>query len=142
MFGTSDMPLAYTGAPGITGVPVPFRQVENGQFTQLDRPTPFGDKSMAMPNGTMMLKASDVTATDAATTEDEVRFKASWGDKKATMENSVRLPEGAAPFHSGDLEPEEAFEYTFEVPGRYRYFCVPHEAAMRGTVIVAPANGE
>lgn len=62
--------------------------------------------------------------------------------EKATMEKSVRLPEGATPFHSGDLEPEETFEYTFEVPGRYRYFCVPHEAAMRGTVIVTPADGE
>jgi len=82
VFGSPDKPLAFTGTPGITGVPVPFRQVENGQFTQLDRPTPFGNKSTAMPNGSMMLKARDVTATDAATTEDEVQFKASWEDPK------------------------------------------------------------
>ena len=62
--------------------------------------------------------------------------------EKATMEKSVRLPEGAPPFHSGDLEPKATFEHTFETPGRYRYFCVPHEAAMRGTVIVEPASGE
>lgn len=61
-------------------------------------------------------------------------------DEEATMDKSLRLPEGAAPFNSGDLEPEETFEYTFEVPGRYRYFCVPHEAAMRGTVIVEPKD--
>jgi len=61
--------------------------------------------------------------------------------EKATMEKSVRLPEGATPFHSGDLEPKETFEYTFEVPGRYRYFYVPHEAAMRGTVVVTPTDG-
>ena len=60
--------------------------------------------------------------------------------EKATMEKSVRLPEGATPFHSGDLEPKATYEYTFEIPGRYRYFCVPHEAAMRGTVIVEPAG--
>lgn len=59
-------------------------------------------------------------------------------DEEATMDESVRLPEGAQPFNSGDLEPEEMFEYTFDVPGRYRYFCIPHEAAMRGTVIVEP----
>ncbi|WP_263792166.1 cupredoxin domain-containing protein [Salinibacter sp.] len=51
-----------------------------------------------------------------------------------------RLPDGATPFHSGDLEPEATFEYTFETPGRYRYFCVPHEAAMRGVVIVEPVE--
>jgi plastocyanin len=59
---------------------------------------------------------------------------------EATMDKSTRLPEGAAPFHSGTLDPDETFEYTFEVPGRYRYFCVPHEAAMRATVIVEPAG--
>ena len=80
VFGTPDRPLAFTGTPGMTGVPVPFRETENGEFTQLDRNTPFGNKSTAMPNGTMMLKAADVTATDAATTEDEVTFKASWED--------------------------------------------------------------
>jgi len=62
--------------------------------------------------------------------------------EKATMDKSLRLPEGATPFHSGDLEPKTTFEHTFEVPGRYRYFCVPHEAAMRGTVIVTPTDGE
>ncbi len=62
--------------------------------------------------------------------------------ERATMEKSTRLPEGATAFHSGDLEPEATFERTFEVPGQYRYFCVPHEAAMRGTVIVDPVDGE
>jgi plastocyanin len=63
-------------------------------------------------------------------------------EEEATMDKSVRLPEGADPFHSGNLEPDETFEYTFETPGRYRYFCVPHEAAMRATVIVEPAGEE
>lgn len=62
--------------------------------------------------------------------------------EKATMEKSVRLPEGASSFHSGRLQPKATFEHTFKVPGRYRYFCVPHEAAMRGTVIVTPTDGE
>ena len=58
---------------------------------------------------------------------------------EATTDESVRLPEGAAPFDSGTLDPEARFEHTFEVPGTYRYFCIPHEGAkMYGTVIVAP----
>jgi len=82
VFGTPEMPLAFTGTPGMTGVPVPFRETSDGQFTRLDRPTPFGNKSMVMSNGTMMLKATDATATDAATTEDQVKFKASWEDEQ------------------------------------------------------------
>jgi len=82
VFGTPEMPLAFTGTPGMSGVPVPFRQTSEGQFTRLDRPTPFGNKSTVMANGTMMLEATDATATDAATTEDAVTFKASWEDKQ------------------------------------------------------------
>lgn len=55
---------------------------------------------------------------------------------KKTMEISATLPEGARRFDSGNLEPNEAFEHTFTVPGTYGYFCIPHEAAMRGIVIV------
>ncbi len=56
---------------------------------------------------------------------------------KATLAESVRLPDGAPAFDSGTLDPEATFRHTFTVPGTYRYFCVPHEGAkMRGTVIV------
>jgi hypothetical protein len=82
VFGTPKMPLAFTGTPGITGVPVPFRNVEDGQFTTLKRKTPFGDKNTTMANGNLMLKGTDVTATDAANTEDQVKMKASWEDKE------------------------------------------------------------
>lgn len=52
-------------------------------------------------------------------------------------EESVRLPRGAVPFDSGDLAPGEVFQHTFDTPGEYRYFCIPHEAAgMVATVIV------
>lgn len=62
------------------------------------------------------------------------------------------LPAGAAYFASGDLPseraardelsagligPGESFSVTFDVPGTYRYFCIPHEAqGMTGTVVV------
>lgn len=61
--------------------------------------------------------------------------------EEATLDESVRLPEGASPFDSGNMDPEATFEHTFEVPGTYRYFCIPHEATkMFGTVIVKPAD--
>jgi len=81
VFGTPDTPRAFAGTPGMTGVPLAFRETENGAYTTVDRPTPFGDKFTAMANGRMTLEAKDVTATDAATTKDEVSFTASWEDK-------------------------------------------------------------
>lgn len=65
------------------------------------------------------------------------------------------LPEGADYFASGGFDSEQAareawgnssdgtmfegqsFEHTFEVPGEYPYFCIPHESGgMVGSVVV------
>jgi len=35
------------------------------------------------------------------------------------------------------IDPGETFEVTFDEPGTYAYFCLPHEASgMKGTIIV------
>ena len=60
-----------------------------------------------------------------------------------------KTPDGAAYFASGGFEseraarnnvkegliaPDEAYEHTFEQPGTYEYFCIPHESSgMVGT---------
>lgn len=50
---------------------------------------------------------------------------------------NVRLPEGAEPFDSGIVPSGGTYGHTFEVAGRYRYVCLPHEAAgMIGEIIV------
>ena len=62
------------------------------------------------------------------------------------------LPQGADYFASGGfsseqaardnitegfIQPGDTFELTLEVPGTYRYFCVPHESSdMKGTIVV------
>ncbi len=64
------------------------------------------------------------------------------------------IPDDAAYFASGDFSSEQAardgytsgdgggvdggdtYEYTFDVPGRYEYFCIPHEAHMTGVIVV------
>jgi plastocyanin len=57
--------------------------------------------------------------------------------EEASIEESVKLPGEASPFNSGNLDPKATFEHTFDVPGTYRYFCIPHEGTkMYGTVIV------
>ncbi|MDG5815099.1 plastocyanin/azurin family copper-binding protein [Chitinispirillales bacterium ANBcel5] len=63
-------------------------------------------------------------------------------DSGLAVDNSnVILPRGAEPINSGSLAPGEIFDYRFDVPGLYRYFCVPHEAAeMVGEVLVETQN--
>jgi plastocyanin len=49
----------------------------------------------------------------------------------------VVLPEGAEPFHSGEIAPGSRYSYTFTVPGIYYYVCLPHEEmGMVGIVVV------
>lgn len=49
-----------------------------------------------------------------------------------------RIPEGAAPFDSGYLLPGESFELSFDLPGVYDYYCIPHElSGMVGRIVVA-----
>ncbi|WP_049894171.1 plastocyanin/azurin family copper-binding protein [Salinarchaeum sp. Harcht-Bsk1] len=39
--------------------------------------------------------------------------------------------------NDGIIGPSETYEHTFEVPGRYDYFCIPHESeSMAGAIVV------
>jgi plastocyanin len=52
-----------------------------------------------------------------------------------------RIPEGANSWNSDYLMPGKSFAITFEVPGVYDYFCLPHEhAGMVGRIIVGTAD--
>lgn len=54
---------------------------------------------------------------------------------------NVILPEGAAPFHSGKLNPGDTFSHTFSEVGQYQYICLPHEMhGMKGQVHVVAAE--
>lgn len=49
----------------------------------------------------------------------------------------VSLPPDAKPFDSGFIAPGQSWSYTFTVPGRYLYACIPHEKdRMVGEVLV------
>ena len=62
---------------------------------------------------------------------------------EAQDQSHVVLPEGAEPFGSGRMQPGDTFQHTFAVPGRYKYFCIPHESAgMIGEVIVEEKAAE
>jgi plastocyanin len=51
----------------------------------------------------------------------------------------AELPAGAQAFDSGPLKPGQSYSHTFTVPGRYSYFCRPHEMhGMLGAIVVTP----
>jgi plastocyanin len=60
------------------------------------------------------------------------------GDPSMALKPSdVSLPPGAKPFDSGFLKPGMTWNYTFKVPGTYKYTCVPHEKdGMNGEIVV------
>jgi len=75
------------------------------------------------------------------------------GDREHTVTAyEDEIPEDAEFFDAGDHESEQAarddsgtgllrkgdtYSYTFEVPGVYEYFCIPHERSeMVGTIVV------
>lgn len=49
--------------------------------------------------------------------------------EEAADPSHVALAEGAEPFDSGFIQAGDTFSHTFDVPGEYRYFCIPHEGA-------------
>jgi plastocyanin len=60
---------------------------------------------------------------------------------RANQPADALLPAGIKPFNSGSVMPGGRFRHTFSKPGRYRYFCLTHEAdKMVGEVIVKPAG--
>lgn len=59
------------------------------------------------------------------------------------MDRPRRIPEGAEPWDSDYLLPEEIFEVNLMVPGVYDFYCVPHEhAGMVGRVVVGEPSDE
>ncbi|HKK45002.1 MAG TPA: hypothetical protein VJ964_05740 [Balneolaceae bacterium] len=82
VFGTPSMPRAFGGTPGVNGLPPMARKTNGGHYTATKNPTPFGNKRVVLPNGKLTIKATDATATDAKSTNDKVKFDASWQDKE------------------------------------------------------------
>jgi len=47
------------------------------------------------------------------------------------------LPEGAETFNSGNVNPGESFEHTFETPGDYAYSCMLHRPMVGHVTVTA-----
>jgi plastocyanin/uncharacterized membrane protein len=69
-----------------------------------------------------------------------VRFELAAGSHSATAYPD-RIPDGATPFDSGTIS-AGSDEHTFETPGTYDYYCIPHKPlGMVGRVVVGTPGG-
>ena len=69
-----------------------------------------------------------------------VRFEIAAGAHSATAYEN-RIPFDASPFDSGIIS-SGGFEYTFEEPGTYDYYCIPHKSVgMVGRIVVGSPGG-
>ncbi len=69
-----------------------------------------------------------------------VRFEIEAGSHSATAYPD-RIPSDATAFDSGTIS-EGSFEQTFETPGTYDYYCIPHESVgMVGRIVVDSPGG-
>jgi len=58
---------------------------------------------------------------------------------KAAKPSDAALPSGAPAWDSGQLNGGQSFSHTFDTPGDYTYFCIPHESlGMVGHITVTP----
>lgn len=69
-----------------------------------------------------------------------VRFEIEAGSHSATAYVG-RIPSGADPFDSGVIS-DGGFDYTFDEPGTYDYYCIPHQSmGMVGRIVVGEPGG-
>lgn len=80
VFGDSAQPRGFGGSPVVYGVPPVMRSYDDTAAATITTTSAFAGKTMMMPQGRMRMEAFDITATDAKTTRDSVRFIAMWRD--------------------------------------------------------------
>lgn len=91
-------------------------------------PRVFEPAAVTVPRGTTVTwqhvsGSGHTTTSDLAKVQDRSR---------------VAVPAGAEAWDSGMLSDGRTFSRTFDVPGTYRYVCVPHEGrGMVGTITVS-----
>lgn len=87
----------------------------------------FEPSGLTVPKGTTVTWR-DTSAVGHTVTDDPA---------KAANKADAAFPSGAELWDSGNITAGGTFQHTFDTPGTYTYFCVPHEAAgMVATITV------
>jgi plastocyanin len=90
------------------------------------------------PIGLFVEPGTTVTWNNASGSHSSTAYAEGNGPASVT-----RIPDGAEPWNSGiQTEQGATFEHTFETPGTYDYFCIPHKTlGMIGRIVVGEPGG-
>lgn len=88
--------------------------------------------------------SNTVTMQNISFTPDDIEVSAgdtvTWVNEEESASHTVTAGSEDDPsgeFDSGNLDPGDTFEFTFEEPGTYGYYCDVHPGSMSGTVTVS-----
>ena len=82
------------------------------------------DANQFQPANLTIARGTTVTWTNTGTVPHTVTSDPS----KAANASDASVPSGAQPWDSGMINGGGTFQHTFDTPGQYTYFCIPHEA--------------
>jgi plastocyanin len=125
MAACSSSPAAPAPAPAAASKPAPgAAQALTINMTDANQ---FQPTTLTAPRGTTVTWTNVGAVTHTVT-----------GDpSKAANKSNATLPQGAPPWDSGNVSGGQAYSYTFDTAGTYKYFCTPHEVlGMVGTITV------
>ena len=109
--------VACNRQPGNTTMP----SLANHRFTP---------QTITVERGETIRWFNDTDESHTVTAEDDAPEYFASGDFGSEQEAKDDLKDAL-------IDPEEAYEFTFDEPGTYRYYCIPHRSdGMTGVVIV------
>ena len=133
--------LAATGLAGCLDLVGGSTGTERGDWdigmTLRDFTTPGGGAYEVSPGTTVVWRNTSQRAHTVTAYEDQIPADADYFASGGF--DSERAARDAWSNFGGSISSGEEYEHTFEVPGDYTYFCIPHEAAgMAGVIRVSP----
>jgi plastocyanin len=117
--------LAASPIPSVAAVASPSAQA--GTNVEMTNSLQFQPPQLTVPRGATVTWVNNSSLQHTVTDD----------PSKAQNQADAQLPSGVQPWDSGNVDAGKTYEHTFDVPGTYKYFCIPHESAgMTGTIIV------
>jgi plastocyanin len=119
---------AATKPPAAANTPAPAGGGAQSQTINMNDQYQFQPANLTVPRGTTITWMN--TGQQQHTVTDD--------PAKAANRADGQLPNGAQPWDSGFIDAGKTFTHTFDTPGQYTYFCMPHEAlGMIGHITVS-----
>jgi plastocyanin len=131
--GASPAAVSSSPSPGVAASPIPSvsavasPSAQAGSNVEMTNALQFQPAQLTVPRGTTVTWVNSSSVQHTVTDD----------PSKAVNPADAQLPSGVQPWDSGNVDAGKTYQHTFDVPGTYKYFCMPHESAgMIGTIVV------